>query len=352
VARGGWESAWFVLPALSDKLADMGLTSIDMTISVIAPDGKSSQRQTARWTPNQDGWEYLGKNRPVIPFALQEFYEKFGDEKMKKEAKYQVETQFNFLRDSFINKQTIAMFQGENPVASPLNEVDVISFDFSNLTFATMEDFSTLESINVKLKSGNRKLQPPAIKAKDGELPEDKDHITWFIDSTQPIKALVEFNYREPFSDKNLRKRKLLTHNWIYNDIDLNSPLAPYKKNLKAKSRKKLQEKIKKLFSEAAEAEGTKKAELIKSAIDEYMSIYQIRNANASEAKRDGPGLTISFEDATLRDLYHTSKSQNNQDSSEFVANLAKKLSERDEEITMENLQDILATFLWFQYEE
>lgn len=343
VPRGGWESAYLVLPTVADRVADTGVVAIDLTAVVVAPDGKESQRQTARWEAATKAWTFGGRKRTSLAFALMELYTAHGEEAMKGKAKYRLETQFTFEKDSFVSTQEIPMFTGDFPAASPLNTIRPVNLSFEGLTFAMQSPDSTLQSVKVTLRSGKRIFESKTLKPLDAMTAPDD--LVWYVDGNLPVTANVVFDYRDIGTGKMRR-----THHWKYNMLALNQPRVVEKPALPAR------EKVEQQFGKIAEKklEGAARRDAWAAIVRNGTGAQTIANAEEKATESLQPlGLSITLGDARLRDTWASRPkgAVSSEDDDAALGEYLEALEEKGLELSPGRINRVAGRPLWFLWD-
>ena len=142
-----WASAYLMLPAVNNA-PDMHLNSVTMTANVVDSKGKpiATLNDTARWSPqNPDFWKNKdGENVGSLKFPLLALFKKHNNkiEEIRKEYQFKVEVNISQkLRNmNSINiTYNTPLFNGDLPLAAPVDLVENFVVDVSALTFGKQD---------------------------------------------------------------------------------------------------------------------------------------------------------------------------------------------------------------------
>lgn len=346
VERGGFESAFLVLPEVGTAVDEMGIEAIDLTVTPVKPDGTKDDKQTARWTPKTAGWQFNGVNRKMLAFPLQDLFKKFGADKMNKQAKFDLEFQF-FFKDgkSFTSTQTVPMFTGDFPAAAPLNNVLPVRIRFDGLTFRNADPDFTLEKVKVDLASGGRTYVSDWLGATDaGEVPKP---LVWFVKDGDPVTAKVQFQYKDIQSDK-----RRLTHNWRFNGLDLTAPRALEQAAVTdAQQKSHAEATTKKLDAAKAVADEDDRTEAYVDAIKFWMRLPdKVANAKAGEQAIEPLSLDVTLEDARLADTVHSNTALDTGDDKDAFVEFVRLIVRDKKRLSRLELRGYANRVLWFKY--
>ncbi|KHD10699.1 hypothetical protein PN36_10465 [Candidatus Thiomargarita nelsonii] len=209
VEPGGWQSAFFVLPAVADEL---GISQVDMQIALFHQ-GQRYDAQSVKWTPAA-GWRDRNHvSRTVVAFPLVYWYQKMGYSAMK-QVKFESNTLITLGRKVLKLRQRVDMFDGDTPIATPLSAVEVVEIDGQDLNWRLVKDDGTLSRVSVALKSGDQEFQK-TLRARnvDGEWLPPKP-VYWLLPraAPKPIEAKIRYRYKH-------RHKKVI--DWAYNGQDI-----------------------------------------------------------------------------------------------------------------------------------
>lgn len=347
VPRGGWESAYLVLPVVADRVAATGVVAIDLTAVVVDPEGREGARQTARWEAKTKAWSFEGKTRGILPFGLMDLYNKFGEQAMKEKAKYRLETQFTFERDSFASRQEIPMFTGDFPAASPLNTIRAVTVAFDGLTFREALPDSSLQSVKVTLRSGKRIFSSKSLRATQAGDPPDE--VVWYVDANLPVTVEAQFDYSDILTGKMRR-----THLWKYNGLPLDAPLANERSTPPTKA------KIDERFAEIEQRKmsGAEKIRAWAGIVRDVagtQTIAELPEAKVGKADSLPPlGTSITLSDARLRDTWRAGVAGHppSEDDGNALTEYLETLDAKGKTLRPERIQRIAGRPLWFAWDE
>ena len=155
----GWNYAYLIMPEINENLS-YDVIAINTIIEVKCKN-KVLESRKYLWT-KEKGWRDFLSNSPVSieKFGLENIYSESGSDPLK----YSV---FNIKSNIIFNdgppvvsEFEIPVVKGESPVCSPFSLVDVVTFDFTNLTWDSLvTDKTRLVAVELRLKDGNRTIR-------------------------------------------------------------------------------------------------------------------------------------------------------------------------------------------------
>jgi hypothetical protein len=152
-----WENAYFLLPGIGDD-PEFGIRKVTVNISLNIQ-GKKWREQTATWS-SKLGWILEGGGQPtrwgIVSFPLPEARDKYGDKELL-QAEFDIDQEIMSLlgRRYYLKAEyKVKIFDGKSMIASPLECIQPIIFDFSNLRWRSPELSVYSVEINVTQKLG------------------------------------------------------------------------------------------------------------------------------------------------------------------------------------------------------
>jgi len=206
---GNWASAFYSLPDVGNA-ADIGVTSIDLTVKMVDAKGgqiKGIPQETVKWTKDTGTWKDAKKNdRDTISFAMQGVYAQKGFDPNK--CFYNMDmkiVQIAGKKTSTIAiKDQCPLTDGQIPVVAPLSSVTPVTFIAAGKGLTWAPDAydppldngpaaSDLKTIGISLKTAK------PVKQYSGTFIQ-ADMLTFLIENEKgkefaaPIDATITFN--------------------------------------------------------------------------------------------------------------------------------------------------------------
>lgn len=192
VAGGNWESAFFILPPVSDD-EEIGIKQVGMEIKLKNKE-KYYSSQAFNWT-KETGWtDKDGQKRTVAAFPLLEL--KRDDLEMKN-VLFETRASLNIGNDVVDVTQQVKAGNSENNVAVPLSLVDVIKVEPDLLSFNKLVPNAKLDYVTINLTDGERvgraTIKPRSVNG----TPAQPKPFYWLTSknntSSNPVKATIVF---------------------------------------------------------------------------------------------------------------------------------------------------------------
>jgi len=162
IANGKWESAYFVLPPISDD-DDIGVKRIAMELRLMNK-GKLYSSQVFNWTKEKKWTDKNGKERAVAAFPLIELAR---DDPEMSDKTFEIDATINAGNSVLKIKEQTSAGNSENNIALPLSLVDIVKVDPELLTFKSLTPDAKLAFITVNLTNGtsqvNGSIKPKII---------------------------------------------------------------------------------------------------------------------------------------------------------------------------------------------
>jgi hypothetical protein len=210
-----WASAFLILPDV-DNNSDLNLVSVNMTANVVDKSGNpiSGLSETASWKASSpEAWVNKdGKKTYNLSFPLMSLFDKQDNdmEKIQSEYFFDVGIKINQKLDSFATIETgyrTKMFDGDLPLAQPVDLVDNLVFDLSLLDFDSSEG----------LKKVRIEAQKDSLLLKKTLTGRNTNKTAVFIvpsgSAEKGLKARMFFDEARRGGDRNIP--------WKHNDKDL-----------------------------------------------------------------------------------------------------------------------------------
>jgi hypothetical protein len=196
VPQGKWESAFFILPTVSDD-ENIGIGQVDLQVG-LKNKGKAYNTQVVMWS-KEKGWvDKDGKQRSLIAFPLMEFANK--DEELKN-LSFDLLAKITVGREVLEVRQDIKTINGESAVSTPLSLVDVVSVIPDMLSFNLLNNQSQLDFANITLTDGQRKFSKSLRPMSQSGTPAPPKPIYWLVAKpntlTSNVKADIIFNLHD-----------------------------------------------------------------------------------------------------------------------------------------------------------
>jgi hypothetical protein len=193
VPQGKWESAFFILPSVSDD-DNIGIGQVDLQVGLKSKN-KSYNTQVVVWN-KEKGWvDKDGRQRSVMVFPLMEFAK---DDQELKSIRFDVTANITVGKEVLQVNQELKTINGESAVSTPLALVDVISVQPDMLSFRTLNPASTLDFASITLTDGTRRFSKNLRPFSQGGTPVQPKPIYWLIaknvGSPSAVKADIVFN--------------------------------------------------------------------------------------------------------------------------------------------------------------
>lgn len=210
-----WASAFLMLPAINNA-PDMHLNSVTMTANVVDSNGKPvpTLNDTARWSPQHpDSWKNKdGENVGSLKFPLLALFDKHNNkiEEIRKEYQFKVEVNIaqKLKNLSSINiTYNTPLFNGDLPLAAPVDLVENFVVDASALTFGQQN----LKKVKIILTEGKNKMEYSFSSKKA----EDRS-VIFIIKSSQHSQTPEKILPKITFDSKDQRNIP-----WEHNNKDL-----------------------------------------------------------------------------------------------------------------------------------
>lgn len=160
----GWASAYLVLPEIDDS-EELNLVGVTISAAVIDKKGQVVQNleDIATWNPNAEtSWKNTSGNEVYsLKFPLLALFKKHNDEIMviREEYSFKISVTVkqkldkpNVVRIDY----TTPLFDGDLPLAEPVELVENLIFDLSLLDFSSPEG---LKKMKIVIPSGKNKLE-------------------------------------------------------------------------------------------------------------------------------------------------------------------------------------------------
>ena len=224
VVAGKWESAYFVLPPISDD-EDVGVKRVAMEIKLTNKD-KYYSSQVFNWTKEKGWTDKDGTTRTVAAFPLLELAK--DDPEMKDKA-FEVKATINVGNDVVEVMQRQQAGNSENNIALPLTLVDVVKVDPDLLSFRSLVPTAKLDFVTVSVTDGEHvkksTLKPRSVNGTPSS-PKPFFYLTpKSTNPTKPLTANIVFaladgsNVPWKFNNKNLRDPDM-SYEVVLRDID------------------------------------------------------------------------------------------------------------------------------------
>ena len=155
-----WAKAFLVLPSLSER-PELNINSVTMTANVFDKTGNqiSNLSDTATWSSG-DWRDKNGEVTSNLSFPLNSLFEKQNNDIAKIREAYSFKVNVNILQDLQRDLHTVKtsydtpLFNGDLPLAQPVDLVDNIVFDLSCLTF----DRDNLRKVSIAVYNEDKEL--------------------------------------------------------------------------------------------------------------------------------------------------------------------------------------------------
>lgn len=153
IANGKWESAYFVLPPISDD-DDIDIKRIAMEIRLMNK-GKLYSSQVFNWTKEKKWTDRNGKERAVAAFPLIELAK---DDPEMSDKTFELKATINSGKSVLNITQQISAGNSENNIALPLSLVDIVKVDPELLRFKSIDSTSKLAYVTVNMSNGSSQV--------------------------------------------------------------------------------------------------------------------------------------------------------------------------------------------------
>jgi hypothetical protein len=220
-----WANAYFLLPGIGND-PQIGVFKTTTRISLYIKKQKWLE-QTATWDI-KDGWALQGHDKPaawgIISFPLREARQKYREEELlKSEFRVSQEISCNLdgkIFDELKAEYSVKVFDGKSMIASPLECIQPIIFDFSNFSWRIPQLILYGATIEV-----TQKLGTATIRLRRRALPgKELKYLPVLINSTfendlGTVSADIVFPSR--FIDKESGRRTSGSFKWNLNKQNL-----------------------------------------------------------------------------------------------------------------------------------
>ena len=210
-----WNYAYLVMPTINDKHTN-DIKQIEMLVE-LTHKKKVYEKRNYIWT-KEKGWRNSANNNPatIDKFELDSDFTKSSSQK---DSFFKVSTTIKFEKDDPLETELkLPVINGETPITTPFAFFDVLTFDFTSLTWDALKtNKSRLVSMEINIKDNKRRIkkiiEPKMIKG------------TKAIESPSFLNVLTNLN---SFNDGNIKAnicfkiadgKKVF---WEYNDVVLN----------------------------------------------------------------------------------------------------------------------------------
>lgn len=158
-----WASAYLLLPEISNS-PELNLIGVSMSANVVDSKNKpiSGLSDTASWNHNSpNSWKNnQGTNTYNLKFPLMSLFEKQNNDiaAIRQEYKFEIAVKIEQMIDRKLNSMSITyyapVFNGDLPLADPVNLVDNLIFDLSMLDFSS----EGLKKVQINVNKGKIEL--------------------------------------------------------------------------------------------------------------------------------------------------------------------------------------------------